>query len=148
LAGTDVPCGLVPPGRGIWQELALLCAAGLAPVQALRAATSAAAAFLGQPDLGRLKPGARADLVLVRGDPVEDLTRPQGGPPDIALVVRNGEVFWPARLRAEFGLHVTADLAGEPWAVQFRQHWEKQAREPGDGKAAPAGRRTDPSTDR
>ncbi|MDP7399111.1 MAG: hypothetical protein QF541_19740, partial [Lentisphaeria bacterium] len=40
LAGSDVPCGLVPPGRSLWRELSLLAEAGMSPAQALRAATS------------------------------------------------------------------------------------------------------------
>ncbi|WP_367276728.1 amidohydrolase family protein [Amnibacterium sp.] len=41
--------------------------------RALVAATSAAARALGREDLGRLRPGAKADLVLLRRRPWEDL---------------------------------------------------------------------------
>ncbi len=48
------------------------------PLQALRAATSAPAAFLDPSgSFGRIAAGQRADLVLVRGDPtrnIEDLS--------------------------------------------------------------------------
>jgi imidazolonepropionase-like amidohydrolase len=47
--------------------------------EVLRAATVTAAALLGQDDLGRIEPGARADLLLLDADPLSDiaaLTRP------------------------------------------------------------------------
>ena len=49
--------------------------AGLAPTEALRSATSAAADALGLSDVtGRLQPGCAADLLLVHGDPLTDLS--------------------------------------------------------------------------
>ena len=48
--------------------------AGLSPTEALRTATSNVAEAFGLSDRGRIQPGFRADLVLVRGDPTEDIT--------------------------------------------------------------------------
>ncbi|HTR49486.1 MAG TPA: amidohydrolase family protein, partial [Kofleriaceae bacterium] len=73
LAGTDTPNPYVVPGASLHQELALLAAAGLTPYAALRAATIDAADFLGDPHDGRIAPGARADLVVLDGDPLADL---------------------------------------------------------------------------
>ena len=57
------------------REIALLAEAGLAPAQILVAATSAPAAMLGREgELGALTPGARADLVLLDGDPLRDIS--------------------------------------------------------------------------
>ena len=61
--------GSVLPGVGLHRELALLVAAGLTPTEALVAATSAAADAFRLAGRGRLRRGARADLVLVDGDP-------------------------------------------------------------------------------
>ncbi|MFI9322654.1 amidohydrolase family protein [Kitasatospora aureofaciens] len=80
IAGTDasipVPAhGGVVHGASVHHELQLLVRAGLTPLQALRAATSVPARRFGLDDRGRIAPGARADLVLVDGDPttrVED----------------------------------------------------------------------------
>jgi len=47
--------------------------AGLTPVQALQAATHTAARILGRDDLGRLEPGAVADILVVDGDPTTDI---------------------------------------------------------------------------
>jgi imidazolonepropionase-like amidohydrolase len=54
-------------------ELELLAGAGLTPVQALVAATSAAARAFKLVDRGRVAVGMRGDLVLVDGDPTRDV---------------------------------------------------------------------------
>jgi imidazolonepropionase-like amidohydrolase len=56
-------------GASLHGELRLLVRAGLTPTEALRAATSLPAATFGLHDRGRITPGARADLLLVQGDP-------------------------------------------------------------------------------
>jgi len=47
--------------------------AGLTPIEALRSATATPARIFGLSDRGRIRPGLRADLVLVQGDPTEDI---------------------------------------------------------------------------
>ena len=63
-------------------ELKNLVDAGLTPYQALSGATSAPARFLNQPArFGRVAIGARADLLLLEGNPLEDVgqvRRPTG----------------------------------------------------------------------
>ncbi|MBS0657170.1 MAG: amidohydrolase family protein [Verrucomicrobia bacterium] len=73
LAGTDTPMPTIYPGYSLHDELERLVEAGLSPADALRAATLWAADFLGRGDLGRLEPGARADLVLLASDPLTDI---------------------------------------------------------------------------
>lgn len=79
LAGTDAnnapwrPCP-VAHGVSLHRELELLVAAGLSPAEALRAATAAPARHFGLSDRGRIAVGARADLLLVAGDPTRDIT--------------------------------------------------------------------------
>ncbi len=75
LAGSDTQSGVIP-GAGLHRELALLVEAGLTPAEALRAATLAPARFLEQtddPDVGQVREGRRADLLLVEGDPTRDI---------------------------------------------------------------------------
>jgi imidazolonepropionase-like amidohydrolase len=58
----------------VWREIALLVDHGASPIAAIRAATGAAARLLGVEDeLGTIRPGLRADLVLVDGNPLADL---------------------------------------------------------------------------
>lgn len=73
LAGTDTPNPFVVSGFALHEELAMLVAAGLTRYQALRAATSAAADWIGWADAGRVAVGSRADLVLLAADPLADI---------------------------------------------------------------------------
>lgn len=74
VAGTDTPWPWLIPGFSLHDELMLLADAGVGPVHALRAATSQAAAALARGgEFGEIRPGARADLIAVRGDPTSDL---------------------------------------------------------------------------
>lgn len=126
LAGTDVPCGAVPPGLSLWRELSLLVEAGLSPTQALRAASSDAASFMGQDQLGRLRPGSAADLVMVTGNPLEQIPER----PDVVAVLRQGTLYRPADLLAAAET-ATATLSEEPWGLQYEIH---QARSAASGK--------------
>jgi hypothetical protein len=75
LAGTDTPNAFVVPGYSLHEELAKLVGAGLTPYQALSTATRNAADFLGKLDeSGTVAIGKRADLVLIDGDPLVDIS--------------------------------------------------------------------------
>jgi imidazolonepropionase-like amidohydrolase len=56
-------------------ELEYMVDAGMKPIDALRAGTSNAADLTDLPEHGRIREGAAADLLLVDGDPVRDITR-------------------------------------------------------------------------
>jgi imidazolonepropionase-like amidohydrolase len=78
LAGTDTAPVTAAFGVGIYGatlhgELKLLVEAGMTPVQALAAATSVPAHTFHFSDRGLIRPGMRADLVLVEGDPTHDI---------------------------------------------------------------------------
>ncbi|GAA1224494.1 hypothetical protein GCM10009676_02570 [Prauserella halophila] len=73
LAGSDTGMPGVAPGRGLLREIELLAACGLTAREALRTATTAPAAALDLEDAGVLSPGAVADLVAVRGDPLTEV---------------------------------------------------------------------------
>lgn len=75
LIGTDTPNPFVLPGFAIHDELAAFVAAGIPVADVLRIATAEAARFLREDgDWGVVKAGARADLVLLNGDPLRDLS--------------------------------------------------------------------------
>lgn len=85
LAGDDAP-NLGTHGVSLHGELQLLTRAGLTPAEALEAATRAPADAFHLADRGRIAPGARADLVLVDGNPLADITATRA----IVRVFKNG----------------------------------------------------------
>jgi cytosine/adenosine deaminase-related metal-dependent hydrolase len=89
LVGTDAlkPCA----GLLFHEELHRLRACGLSSAAVLRAATAAAADTLGRPDLGRIAPGAQADLVLVAGNPLRRLADARA----VRAVVVRGRLLEP-----------------------------------------------------
>jgi len=89
--------GYPVPGAGLHRELAALVRAGLTPAEALRAATTAGAELVGAPktDAG-LTPGARADFIVVQGDPLTRI----GDLDHVTHVVRAGELLDPSELIA------------------------------------------------
>lgn len=103
LAGSDAPNPGTAHGASLHEELALLVRAGLSPMDALRAATSVPARRLGIPERGRIAPGMRADLLLVDGNPLADITATRA----IAAAWKNGQpverepAAAPARSAAE-----------------------------------------------
>lgn len=75
LAGTDAPNPTTAHGASMHGELELLVRSGLTPAEALRAGTADVADFFGTQDRGRIRPGQRADLLLVEGDPTADIAQ-------------------------------------------------------------------------
>jgi hypothetical protein len=95
----SLPSGL-PAGLSTQAELRALQAAGAPPALALHAATGAAADVLGLGgQLGRIVPGARANLLLIAGDPLGDV----GATLDIVAVIRDGHFFSLASLLERAG---------------------------------------------
>jgi imidazolonepropionase-like amidohydrolase len=89
LTGTDAPIPGTTYGASVHVELALLVRDGLTPVQALAAATSVPAQAFHLADRGWIRPGMRADLVLVEGDPTTNI-----------LATRNIVAVWKRGIRA------------------------------------------------
>ncbi len=85
--GTDAP--MLPAGEAFHREVELLHEVGLTPQQVIRAATRNAAVHLGrEEDLGTLEAGKLADLIVVDGNPLQDLSVLQ----KIEVVVKDGVV--------------------------------------------------------
>ena len=55
------------------RELEAMVVAGMTPAQAIAAATSRPAEYLGLRDQGRLAPGTRADFLVLSGNPLDDI---------------------------------------------------------------------------
>jgi imidazolonepropionase-like amidohydrolase len=96
LVGTDSPSAHGVAWHG---ELELLVRAGLSTTEVLAAATSRAAERFRLSDRGRIAPGLRADLVLVRGDPTADIHATRA----IIAVWQGGEKVDRERYRVALG---------------------------------------------
>lgn len=87
LLGSDAPQLWNVPGFAAHRELGALVAAGLTPYQALRTGTVNVATFLKEEGRsGVVRTGARADLILLDANPLEDVANSQR----ISGVVLNG----------------------------------------------------------
>ncbi|MBI4422000.1 MAG: amidohydrolase family protein [Gemmatimonadetes bacterium] len=74
LVGSDAPGAFLVPGFSTVYEIHSLTVAGLSRYEALRAATRSAAEFVHREgEFGTIAPGLRADLVLLDGNPLEDI---------------------------------------------------------------------------
>ena len=90
--GSDAPQIWNVPGFSMHRELESLVAAGLTPYQALRTGTTNVATLLGEPaPAGTVAVGARADMVLLDANPLEDVSRTRA----IAGVMLAGR-WWPS----------------------------------------------------
>ena len=94
-AGVKVVAG---SDEGGWEhgnnahEIRCLVEAGMTPMQAVMAATSTAAECLQLDDeLGTIAPGKKADLILVAGDPLQDVSILEWGK-GVRLVMKDGAV--------------------------------------------------------
>ncbi|NHN86158.1 amidohydrolase family protein [Acetobacter musti] len=92
--GTD--SGATPlriPGFAEHRELRLITGAGLTPLEALHLATEQAASLMHLTDRGTIAPGKRADLVILKADPTDDITAVD----QIVSVWHSGKQAFPAQ---------------------------------------------------
>jgi imidazolonepropionase-like amidohydrolase len=82
-------CSFFPHGiNGI--QFAYMVEWGMTPMEAIQAATSVAARYMGWEDrVGALEPGLLGDLVAVKGNPLDDISILE----NIEAVVKGGLVF-------------------------------------------------------
>ena len=86
LYGTDA--GVLKHGLN-GKQFEIMVRRGMAPMDAIRSATSVAAEHMGMAgDIGAVEAGRYGDLVAVKGDPLADITLLQ----DIPVVVKGGKV--------------------------------------------------------
>lgn len=109
-------------GLGAHWEMWMFAQGGMSPLEVLRAATLAGAQAIGlDQDIGSIEPGKLADLVVLEGNPLEDIRQTER----VAMVMINGVLYdadmnqiWPlARqrppLRAVDGGRATGTRGGE-----------------------------------
>jgi len=88
VTGTDAPA--VFPGISLHRDMELLVMAGLTPMQAIQAATKVGAEYLGkEKELGTVEVGKIADIVIVNGDPLNDIRHTR----HIDAVLKDGQII-------------------------------------------------------
>ena len=88
VAGTDIPNPGTYPGYSLHREIEALAECGLGMVGAVHAATGRAADLMGRTDIGTVRGGSRADLVVLDGDLAVDASSLG----KISAVLRDGRV--------------------------------------------------------
>jgi imidazolonepropionase-like amidohydrolase len=96
VAGTDQTV----PGYSLHREMELYVQAGFTPMEVIQAATSIPARVMGvEKDTGTVQKGKRADLILVNGDPLEDIHNLR----NVEFVITNGAMYKTAGLWQSVG---------------------------------------------
>lgn len=89
--GTDAGTPFNPHGRNA-QELRRMVEFGMTPMMAVEAATASAAALLGlEQEIGTIEAGKQADLILVSGNPLDDIALLQE-PANVEYVIQGGRI--------------------------------------------------------
>jgi hypothetical protein len=88
VAGTDANVPVMAPGFSLHQELEALTRAGMTPAEALESATGTPSDWMDW-NTGRVLPGFRANLVLLRDNPLEDIRNTRS----IDAVMIHGELL-------------------------------------------------------
>ncbi|MEG0470874.1 MAG: amidohydrolase family protein [Solibacillus sp.] len=97
IAGTDSPAGIFNvPGMGLHRELELFVEAGFTNLAAIQAATIHAAEELGNDQIGIIKEGAIADLVVLNENPLKDINATR----EIFRIFKGGQQFEQEQLLA------------------------------------------------
>jgi imidazolonepropionase-like amidohydrolase len=73
LLGSDAPQIFDVPGFSVHHELKYMVDAGLTPYQALQTGTVNVGKFLNNPNIGTIKIGAVSDLILLNGNPLDNI---------------------------------------------------------------------------
>jgi imidazolonepropionase-like amidohydrolase len=91
VAGTDQAV----PGYSLHRELELYVQAGFTPMEAIQAATIVpATAMKVDKELGTVAKGKRGDLILINGDPLQDIHNTR----NVEYVITNGTMYHTAEL--------------------------------------------------
>lgn len=89
----------LPHGPALHRQLQLMVRSGMTPSAVLQAVTSSAAAQLGLPSLGSIREGSDADLLLIDGNPLEDISSTER---IVAVFLKGERILRPNLLESDF----------------------------------------------
>jgi hypothetical protein len=90
MAGTDTPIGFLTPGLSLHEELNVLVASGLSPLEALQTATINPAKYFNmENELGTIKENNWADLLILDANPLDDINNTKS----INGVIKQGKYY-------------------------------------------------------
>jgi imidazolonepropionase-like amidohydrolase len=96
VAGTDQTV----PGYSLHREMELYVQAGFTPMEAIQAATIVPARVMGlEKELGTVEKGKRGDLILIDGNPLDDIRNTR----NVEYVITNGTMYHSAELWQSVG---------------------------------------------
>jgi imidazolonepropionase-like amidohydrolase len=96
VAGSDARI----PSHEFYRELELLVRAGLTPMEAIQAATIVPARVMKlDKELGSIQPGKHADLIVVDGNPTENISLIR----NVKIVFKDGRIYESAKLWESIG---------------------------------------------
>jgi imidazolonepropionase-like amidohydrolase len=96
VAGTDQTV----PGHSLHREIELYVQAGFTPMEAIQAATIVSARAMGlDQESGTVETGKRGDLILIKGNPLEDIHNTR----NVEYVITNGTLYHTAELWQSVG---------------------------------------------
>ena len=96
VAGTDQTV----PGHSLHREIELYVQAGFTPMEAIQAATLVPAQAMGlSREVGTVEAGKRADLIILRGNPLDDIHNTR----KVEYVITNGKMYHTAELWQSVG---------------------------------------------
>jgi imidazolonepropionase-like amidohydrolase/predicted enzyme related to lactoylglutathione lyase len=110
--GTDTLCSMPQPGLNTIQEMEFMAEAGLTTEKIIRAGTKDAAEHLGLlNNLGTVESGKIADLIIVAGDPLKDISSLH----QIQMVIKAGQVVYNVEAETTLPKGVPTDCNPVSW---------------------------------
>lgn len=117
VAGSDTPGLLYTyPGMVLHRELELFVEIGFTEMEALQAATINAAKSINLDDIGIIKEGSIADLVILNDNPLENIKHTK----NIHIIVKGGKAY----TQEEILSHVPSEDEVEKSTAKFIEQWE------------------------
>ncbi|WP_438311702.1 amidohydrolase family protein [Sporosarcina sp. FA9] len=121
VTGTDTPGGVwTLPGMGLHRELELFVEIGFTEMEAIQAATIKAANSIKLKDIGAIKEGNIADMVILNKNPLEDIQHTK----DIDRVIKGGRIYTQEEILEKIPSEEYLDMERKKFMVEYEKMTE------------------------